>query len=297
MQEQAQAAGEQRIRIGSGHRRGQHVRHAGEDIRRGEELLGAGRRIGPAELGLMASLGMAEVRVYRRVRAAYFASGNELRSIGDSLGEGEIYDSNRYTLYGMLTEIGVEMIDIGVVPDRPEELAAALDNAADNADLVLTTGGVSVGEADHIKRLIGDQGEILFSRVKIKPGRPVTFGRWGGSWFFGLPGNPVAAMVAFYQFARPALRRLQGESDTTARRLTARTEGILRKRRGRTEVQRGILLPDDTGELWVRSSGAQGSAVLSSMSRGNCFIILEEQRNEVAAGETVSVEPFEMVRF
>lgn len=297
MQEQARPLGEERIRIGSGHRRGQHVRHPGEDIRRGQELLPAGKRIGPAELGLLASLGIAEVEVYRRVRAAYFASGDELRSLGEPLGEGDIYDSNRYTLYGMLTEMGADMIDMGVVPDRPEDLAAALDNAADNADLVLTTGGISVGEADHIKRLLGKRGRILFSRVRLKPGRPVTFGRWRDSWFFGLPGNPVAAMVAFYEFARPALRRLQGETDTAPKRIRVRTESALRKRRGRTEIQRGILSRDDEGELRVRSTGIQGSGILSSMSRGNCFIFLEDGRESVAAGESVTVEPFEMVRF
>jgi len=297
MQEQAPLIGEERIRIGSGHRRGQHVRHPGEDIRRGQELLSAGKRIGPAELGLLASLGVAEVGVYRRVRAAYFASGDELRSIGEPLGEGDIYDSNRYTLYGMLTEMGVDMIDMGVVPDRPDDLAAALCNAADNADLVLTTGGISVGEADHIKRLISEQGQILFSRVRLKPGRPVTFGRWQDSWFFGLPGNPVAAMVAFYQFARPALRRLQGETDTAPKRISARAESALRKRRGRTEIQRGILFRDDEGDLRVRTTGMQGSGVLSSMSRGNCFIFLEDERESMAAGEAVTVEPFEMVRF
>lgn len=296
MQEQAHLIGEQRIRIGSGHQPGQHVRHPGEDIRRGQELLPAGKRIGPAELGLLASLGIAEVGVYRRVRAAYFASGDELRSIGEPLGEGDIYDSNRYTLYGMLTEMGVDMIDMGVVPDRPEELATALANAADNADLVLTTGGISVGEADHIKRLIGKQGQILFSRVRLKPGRPVTFGRWRETWFFGLPGNPVATMVAFYEFARPALQRLQGETDTAPKRIGARADSALRKRRGRTEIQRGILFRDDAGDLRVRTTGMQGSGVLSSMSRGNCFIFLEDGRDSVAADEPVTVEPFEMVR-
>jgi molybdopterin molybdotransferase len=297
IQEQAQVLGETRIRLGSGHRGGQNIRHPGEDIRLGQTLLAKGQRVGAAELGLLASLGIAEVSVYRRVRAAFFTSGDELRSIGQTLAEGQIYDSNRYTLYGMLHELGVEALDLGVVPDRAEDLRQALSEAADQADLVLTTGGISVGAADHLQQLIRREGQVLFSKVAIKPGRPVTFGRWNSAWYFGLPGNPVASMTTFYQFARPVLRRLQGESEAPPRWFSARSAQALKKQPGRTEIQRGVLFRGDDGELWVRTTGRQGSGVLSSMSQGNCFILLPEQQGAVASGDALCVEPFDMLRY
>jgi molybdopterin molybdotransferase len=297
IQEHAQAVGEHRVRIDSRPRAGQNVRHPGEDIARGQVVLASGKRVGPAELGLLASLGIAEVGVHRRVRAAFFTSGDELRSLGQPLGEGEIYDSNRYTLFGMLHELGVEILDMGVVRDRPEELQRALDDAGEAADVVLTTGGISVGAADHLHRLVAERGEVLFSKVAIKPGRPVTFGRWGRSWFFGLPGNPVAAMVTFYEFVRPLLRRLQGESPVERTLLRARSEGPMPKSPGRTEIRRGLLFTGADGELRVRTAGRQGSGVLSSMSTGNCFVLLGDARGPVAAGDLVTVEPFAMLRF
>jgi molybdopterin molybdotransferase len=297
IQEQAQEIDPQRIRIGGGHRAGQNIRHPGEDIQTGQHILPAGKRISPAELGLLASLGIAELKVHRRVRAAFFTSGDELKSIGQVLEEGQIYDSNRYTLYGMLSELGVDIIDMGVVPDSEQTLRQALNDAAHSADLVLTTGGISVGAADHLKHLIHNEGEVLFSKVAIKPGRPVTFGRWKQAWYFGLPGNPVAAMATFYHFVRPALRQLQGEPAAPASYLSARAERGLKKAPGRTEIQRGFLYQGDDGQWWVRSTGKQGSGVLSSMSQGNCFILLHDAQAEIAAGQLVSVEPFDLLRF
>lgn len=297
IQEQVERLGEDRIRIDGGHKRGQNVRHPGEDIARGQEVLPAGKRIAPAELGLLASLGIAELCVHRRVRVAFFSSGDELRSVGQPLEEGMIYDSNRYTLFGVLADLGVEILDFGVVPDRDDALEETLTTAATSADLVLTTGGISVGDADRIRGLLVERGEILFSKVAFKPGRPVTFARWGESWLFGLPGNPVAAMTAFYQFARPAIRRLQGEPATQPLRFRVRSKDALRKTPGRTELPRGVLFYGNDGELWVRTTGRQGSGVLSSMSIGNCFIFLEESLDSVSAGDWVTVEPFQMVRF
>ncbi len=296
IQEHAEALGDQRVRIGSGHRAGQNVRHPGEDIAKGQELLRRGRRLSPADLGLLASLGIAEVGVYRRLRVAYFTSGDELCSIGQPLQEGQIFDSNRYTLYGMLTEFGAEVLDMGVIPDRPEGLEQALDTAADNADLVLTTGGISVGAADHLRTLISERGELLFSKVEIKPGRPVTFGRWRHSWFCGLPGNPVATMATFYLLLRPALQRLQGETPAAGVRFTAAATEPLRKNAGRTEIQRGILYTGVDGNPQVKTTGRQGSGVLSSMSKANCFILLEHERGAVEAGDAVTVLPFEQLR-
>jgi molybdopterin molybdotransferase len=296
IQEQVEAIGERRVRIGDGHRHGQNVRHPGEDITLGQEILGPGRRLSPADLGLLASLGIAEVPVRRRPRVAFFTSGDELRSIGEPLGEGQIYDSNRYTLYGMLTESGADALDMGVVPDREKDLATALGEAASNADLVLTTGGISVGAADYLRSLIGTKGTILFSKVAIKPGRPVTFGRWCDAWFFGLPGNPVAAMVTFYFFVGAALRRLQGVAPQPGLRFSALAEEEMRKNAGRTEIQRGVLDLGKTGALRVRTTGRQGSGVLTSMSQANCFILLEHGRGSVAKGESVTVVPFQAMR-
>ncbi len=297
IQEHTQPAGEGVVRIGGGHKAGQNVRHPGEDIAKGNEVLAQGKRLAPADLGLLASLGIAEVGVYRRVRVAFFTSGDELRSIGQPLGEGQIYDSNRYTLHGMLREAGAQVVDLGVVPDRPQDLNQALADAAGSADLVLTTGGISVGAADHLRTLIADQGELLFSKVEIKPGRPVTLGRWQDALYFGLPGNPVAAMATFYLLVRPALRRLQGESCSTEARFSARADADLRKLPGRTEIQRGIIYPGPDGESRVKTTGRQGSGVLSSMSKANCFILLEHGHAEVAAGEMVTVLPFQLLRY
>ena len=209
-----------------------------------------------------------------RVRVAYFSTGDELSSLGEPLGEGQIYDSNRYTLHGMLTRLGVEQRDMGVVRDRRREIRAALLQAADNADVILTSGGVSVGEADFVKQTLEELGEVGFWKIAMKPGRPLAFGRVKDALFFGLPGNPVSVMVTFYQFVQPALRRLMGIADSEPLGLRARSACRLSKQPGRMEYQRGVLEKDDAGDLVVTSTGAQGSHVLSSMSSADCFILL-----------------------
>ncbi|HEY8555386.1 MAG TPA: gephyrin-like molybdotransferase Glp [Burkholderiales bacterium] len=270
-----------------------NVRRAGEDIARGQVALRRGKRLGPAELGMLASLGLGEVAVYRRPRVAFFSTGDELRSLGEPLAPGQIYDSNRYTLYAMLTELGVELLDMGVVRDRREDVRRALIEAAASADAIITTGGVSVGEADHIKEILGALGRISFWQVAMRPGRPLAFGRIDRASFFGLPGNPVAVMVTFYQFVQPALRRMMGEArPVLVPTLRARCLSPLKTRVGRTEFIRGILSRDEHGEWVVRTTGNQGSGILSSMSIGNCFIVLPPESESTEPGAIVEVQPF-----
>jgi len=295
-QEHTEALGEDRIRVDDRHRAGQNVRRAGEDIQAGDTVVPAGRRLTAADLGLLASLGVGEVGVTRRPRVAFFSTGDELRSLGERLAPGEIYDSNRYTLYGMLTELGVELIDMGVVVDTPETTRDAFRRAADSADAVITSGGVSVGEADYIKQSVAELGRIEFSKVAMKPGRPMTFGRVGDALFFGLPGNPVSVMVTFYLFVQPALRRLAGEDAADPLILRARSEARLRKKPGRTEYQRGVLTTDDNGGLVVDRTGPQGSGILTSMSQANCLIVLPAGYDTVEPGATVPVIPFSELR-
>ena len=275
----------------------QNVRYAGEDLTAGVPVMGPGRLIRPAELGLFASLGLAEVTVKRKLRVAFFSTGDELASVGAPLAEGEVYDSNRYTLYGMLMRLGVEVIDLGVVRDDPALLEAAFLTAARDADAIVTSGGVSVGDADFTKAMMAKLGEVMFWKIAMRPGRPMAFGRIGvegkSTALFGLPGNPVAVMVTFYQFVRDALLHLAGRTDDYAMPLMrVPTDAPLRKVPGRTEFQRGILYAGPEG--WrVRLTGQQGSGVLRSMSEANCFIVLEHERGKVEAGELVSVHLFE----
>jgi molybdopterin molybdotransferase len=292
MQEHAERISEDRIRIDDRNKPGQHVRQAGEDIQRGDIVAPKGRRLNPSDLGLLASLGINEVSVTRRPRVAFFSTGDELRSIGESLTDGEIYDSNRYTLYGMLTRLGVEVIDMGVVKDTPEATREAFRKAADNADVTITSGGVSVGEADYIKNVLTELGRIDFWKVAMKPGRPLTFGLIGDGWFFGLPGNPVSVMVTFYLFVQPAIRHLMGEIGVDPLLMRARCKTRLRKKAGRTEYQRGILSTDADGKLMVDRTGPQGSGILTSMSQANCFIVLPTEFESVEPGQTVPVVPF-----
>jgi len=268
------------------------VRYAGEDLKVGVPVLKSGKLLTPADLGLIASLGIGEVRVKRKLRVAFFATGDELASIGTPLKEGEVYDSNRYTLHGMLERLGVEVFDLGVVRDQPEELERAFNKAAKKADAVITTGGVSVGEADFVKQLMAKLGEVLFWKIAMRPGRPMAFGKIQDAFLFGLPGNPVAVMVTFYQFVRDALLYMSGRQDGAIPLLKVAAAENLRKVPGRTEYQRGILFKEQ--DQWkVRTTGQQGSGVLRSMSEANCFIVLEHERGAVQAGEQVSVQPFE----
>lgn len=291
MQEQAECEGD-RLRIGSGHRRGQNIRRAGEDLAKGGVALARGQRVHPADLGLLASLGLAEVSIQRPLRIAFFSTGDELRGVGQALQSGQIYDSNRYTLFGMLSRLGVDILDMGVVSDRPAQLRAAFEQAASDADAVITSGGVSVGEADYVKQVLEKIGEISFWKIAMKPGRPLAFGRIGSTALFGLPGNPVAVMVTFYQFVQPALRHMMGERQVTLPQFSVPCQSELRKRPGRTEFQRGVMSRDEQGHWYVRRTGAQGSGVLSSMSNANCFIVLPPESTAVNPGDLVLVEPF-----
>ena len=293
MQERARADAK-RVTFAPGQKTGQNVREAGEDLRRGAVALSRGRIVRPAELGLLASLGVGEVAVYRRLRVAFFSTGDELKSIGTALGEGEIYDSNRYTIHGMLERLGCEVLDMGVVRDDPALLEQAFREAASSADVVITSGGVSVGEADFVKGMMDKLGEVVFWKIAMKPGRPLAYGRIGGAHFFGLPGNPVSVMVTFYQFVREALLRLMGADPvppfpTFPATCTAR----LKKAPGRTEFQRGILERGEGGAWTVRPTGDQGSGILKSMSEANCFIILGEAVGNVEAGTLVQVQPLD----
>lgn len=270
-----------------------NVRYPGEDFRAGTTVLRAGKLMRPADLGVLASMGLAEVRVFRKLRVAFFSTGDELRTIGEPLGPGDIYDSNRYTLHGMLRRLGVEMVDLGVIPDSREAVRKAFDDAADEADVVVSTGGVSVGDADYVTELLAELGTVDFWKIAMKPGRPLTFGRLKNAHFFGLPGNPVSVMVTFYQFVQPALRRLRGETRITPTRVRVPLTTPIKKQPGRLEFQRGILELDASGTLQVRSTGAQGSHVLNSMSQANCFIVLPLENAGVAAGALVEVEPFD----
>jgi molybdopterin molybdotransferase len=281
----------ERIVVPPGQKKAQNVRYAGEDLKVGTPVLGIGKLLKPADIGLIASLGIGEVKVKRRLRVAFFATGDELASIGAPLKEGEVYDSNRYTLHGMLSRLGVELVDMGVVRDDPAALERAFLDASRH-DVIITTGGVSVGEADFVKQLMAKLGEVLFWKIAMRPGRPMAFGRIGNAFLFGLPGNPVAVMVTFYQFVRDALLFMSGRSDEPLPLPRVPASENLRKVPGRTEYQRGILFRE--GDEWrVRTTGQQGSGVLRSMSEANCFIVLEHERGSVKAGEPVGVQLFE----
>ena len=278
--------------IPTGQKKGQNLRHAGEDLAEGSVALAAGTRCGPAELGLIASLGIAEVVVQRRLRVAFFSTGDEIASIGRPLAPGEVYDSNRYTLFGALSRLGCDLLDMGVVPDEPAALEAAFRDASLAADVIITSGGVSVGEADFIREMMTRMGEVSFWKLAIKPGRPMAFGRIGNATLFGLPGNPVAVMVTFYQFVQDALLTLMGVTPLPpAEHFAVRADFAMRKQPGRVEYLRGRL-ERDGAELSVAMAGAQGSGVLRSMSEADCFIVLPEDCTAVQPGDTVSVQPF-----
>ena len=280
-------------RIGAGDNR----RFAGEDLARGNVALRRGRIIRPADLGLMASLGIAEVAVHRRLRVAFFSTGDELRSVGEALDEGCVYDSNRYTLHGMLTRLGCDILDMGVVPDDAAALEAALRTACENADAIITSGGVSVGAADYTRGIMARLGDVTFWKIGMRPGRPLAFGRIASNgrsaFLFGLPGNPVAVMVSFYFFARAALLQMMGAEASAPPLLQAIASAPIRKKAGRTEYQRGIFARTATGRTEVRLTGAQGSGILSSMTQANCIVVLHEEQGDVAAGAIVDILPFE----
>ena len=272
---------------------GDNRRLLGEDLMQGQPALTAGQHLTPAALGLVASLGLPDVRVHRRLRVAYFSTGDEVLSLGDAPREGAVYDSNRYTVFGLLTRLGCEVIDMGVVRDDPALLEAAFAKAALQADAIITSGGVSVGEADFTKAMMKKLGDVAFWKIAMRPGRPMAVGRIGKSVLFGLPGNPVAVMVTFLAFVRPALLRMMGSTAKPAPLLRAKSSEPLRKKAGRTEYQRGLVSRAPDGTLHVRTTGNQGSGVLSSMVQGNGLIVLHHEQGNVAVGDEVDVLMFE----
>ncbi|MDZ7669517.1 MAG: gephyrin-like molybdotransferase Glp [Gammaproteobacteria bacterium] len=295
MQEQVRREDDRAI-IGIGHRRGQNVRPAGEDLSAGDTALPAGLLLRPSHLGLIASLGITELCVRRRPEVAFFSTGDELLSVGQQLSEGQIYDSNRYALYAMLKRLNLETLDLGVVRDSRDELEHAFRTASVSGDAIITTGGVSVGEADYVSETLAELGAVDFSTVAIKPGRPVVFGRVGAAPFFGLPGNPVSTMVAFYQLVRPVLYRLMGRLDAEVPVLIpAISDSRINKKPGRREYQRGILSRDADGHYRVSITGKQGSGLLRSMAVANCFIVLSAETGSLEPGARVEVQPFSSI--
>lgn len=274
---------------------GDNRRLRGEDLMQGQAALRKGERLTPAALGLVASLGIKTVPTHRRLRVAYFSTGDEILSLGEAPREGAVYDSNRYTVFGLLTRLGCEVIDLGVVRDEPALLEAAFTQAAQQADAIITSGGVSVGEADYTRAMMKKLGDVAFWRIAMRPGRPMAVGRIGSSVLFGLPGNPVAVMVTFLAFVRPALLRMMGCTDTAPPLLKARSAEAIRKKSGRTEYQRGMVETATDGTLRVRITGNQGSGVLSSMVQANGLIVLHHAQGNVAAGDAVDVMMFDGV--
>ena len=276
---------------------GDNRRFAGEDLTKGKPALIKGKQLNPADLGLIGSLGIGEISVMRRLRVAYFSTGDELRSIGEPLTQGCVYDSNRYTLYGMLTRLGVEPIDMGVIKDDPLSIEVAMRQACISADAIITSGGVSGGDADHTREMLSGLGDVLFWKINMRPGRPMAFGQISSenknAWLFGLPGNPVAVMVTFYFFVQQALQNMMGENTLLPITVKIRAAQSIRKKSGRTEYQRGIIATDDSGKQTVRITGSQGSGILSSMSEANCMVVLAHQQHDVQAGDLVDVILFD----
>ncbi|WP_350304526.1 molybdopterin molybdotransferase MoeA [Photorhabdus viridis] len=274
-------------------KRGQNIRLAGEDIPKGAVVLPAGSKLSTAQLPLIASLGIAKIEVVRKLKVAIFSTGDELQAIGLPLGESQIYDTNRFAVRLMLEKLDCDVIDLGVIADNPKALRKAFEEADQKADLVISSGGVSVGEADYTKQMLDELGEISFWKLAIKPGKPFAFGKLKNAWFCGLPGNPVSAVLTFYQLVQPLIARLSGFTAWQPPiRLHAKVTTPLKKTPGRTDFQRGIISVNEQGELEVRTTGHQGSHIFSSFNLGNCFIVLERERGWVEAGEMVKIELF-----
>lgn len=269
-----------------------NVRFAGEDLQVGQAVLQQGHKLTPRDIPLLASLGIVTVNVYRQLKVAVLSSGDELKSLGETLLQGEIYDSNRYSIMALLSRLNVEVIDFGIIKDDYSLIKQAVMQADQQADVVITSGGVSVGEADFIKDVLNEIGEIGFWKLAIKPGKPFAFGKLQNSVFFGLPGNPVSAIVTLYQLAVPAMAKMSGEVLKPAIRFNAICTDKLAKSPGRTDFQRGNYSVNELGQLVVNTTGSQGSGVFSSMSQSNCFMVLEQERGNISAGETVVIEPY-----
>lgn len=291
MQEQVMVT-EGLVNLQTSPRAGDHIRRAGEDIAQGSLVLPEGRRLSPIDIGLLASLGIATLSVKRMLRVAVFSTGDELTPLGEPLKPGCIYDSNRHALMALLRRAGVQVVDLGLVQDHPEAIEQVFIEAINSADLVISTGGVSVGDADYTKPVLDKLGQVHFWKIAMKPGKPFAFGKLGKGWFFGLPGNPVSAVVTFHQLVLPTLRILGGETYTAPETITAITANPLKKQPGRIDFQRGKLFIKD-GIQQVESTGMQSSGMLSSMAQANCYIVLEQERGAIEAGEAVQVLPFD----
>ncbi|MGY5957723.1 molybdopterin molybdotransferase MoeA [Kosakonia sp. BK9b] len=292
MQEQTEET-DAGVRFTAEVRENQNIRRAGEDIQQGASVFPAGTRLTAAELPVLASLGIADIPVLRKVRVALFSTGDELQLPGNPLEEGQIYDTNRLTVHLMLAQLGYEVINLGIIPDDPQKLRDTFIAADSQADVVISSGGVSVGEADYTKTILDELGEIAFWKLAIKPGKPFAFGKLAHSWFCGLPGNPVSAALTFYQLVQPLLAKLSGNiAPAQPLRFRARVAGRLKKTPGRLDFQRGVLSRGEDGTLEVRTTGHQGSHIFSSFGQGNCFVVLERERGNVEDGEWVDVEMF-----
>ncbi|TOK66929.1 bifunctional molybdopterin-guanine dinucleotide biosynthesis adaptor protein MobB/molybdopterin molybdotransferase MoeA [Vibrio parahaemolyticus] len=293
MREQASLEGDKVTFNGSNIKAGQNVRQAGEDLAIGSDVFTAGTRLASPEMGMIASLGFGEANVFRKLKVAVFSTGDEVQAPGTEQKANSIYDSNRFTIMGMLEKLGCEILDFGIQEDNEQLMIEALENASAQADVVMTSGGVSVGDADYIKLALDKLGQIDFWRINMRPGRPLAFGQINNKPFFGLPGNPVAVMVSFINFVEPALRKMQGEQGWKPLKVNAIATENLRSRQGRTEFSRGIYELDDTGRLTVRTTGKQGSGILRSMSEANCLIEISPAIDTVKAGESVTIIPLQ----
>ncbi|MCS0295201.1 bifunctional molybdopterin-guanine dinucleotide biosynthesis adaptor protein MobB/molybdopterin molybdotransferase MoeA [Vibrio alginolyticus] len=293
MREQASQEGDKVTFNGANIKAGQNVRQAGEDLAIGSDVFTAGTRLASPEMGMIASLGFGEANVFRKVKVAVFSTGDEVQAPGTEQKANSIYDSNRFTIMGMLEKLGCEILDFGILEDNEQLMIEALENASAQADVVMTSGGVSVGDADYIKLALDKLGQIDFWRINMRPGRPLAFGQINNKPFFGLPGNPVAVMVSFINFVEPALRKMQGEQGWKPLKVNAIATENLRSRQGRTEFSRGIYELDNTGRLTVRTTGKQGSGILRSMSEANCLIEISPAIDTVKAGESVTIIPLQ----
>jgi molybdopterin molybdotransferase len=294
MQEKTEQLGDQ-VHIAHPKMQGSNVRKQAEELGSGTKVLQKGISLGAAELGVIATIGVSHVRVVRKLKVAFFSTGDELRPVGSELAPGQIYDSNRYSIQGLLNKANVELIDLGVIADDKEAIRSAFHTAAARADMVLTSGGVSVGDADYTKQVLAEEGEVTFWKLAIKPGKPFAFGHIGKAVFCGLPGNPVSSMVTFYKLVWPIMQKMQGLNSVPGLFFPATLTTAIRKQPGRVEYQRGILSLDANNQPTVAITGGQGSGMLTSMSLANCFIILELEQGDTAQGSQVTVEPFNSV--
>ncbi|MCS0367501.1 bifunctional molybdopterin-guanine dinucleotide biosynthesis adaptor protein MobB/molybdopterin molybdotransferase MoeA [Vibrio diabolicus] len=293
MREQASQEGDKVTFNSANIKAGQNVRQAGEDLVIGSDVFTAGTRLASPEMGMIASLGFGEANVFRKLKVAVFSTGDEVQAPGTEQKANSIYDSNRFTIMGMLEKLGCEILDFGILEDNEQLMIEALENASAQADVVMTSGGVSVGDADYIKLALDKLGQIDFWRINMRPGRPLAFGQINNKPFFGLPGNPVAVMVSFINFVEPALRKMQGEQGWKPLKVNAIATENLRSRQGRTEFSRGIYELDNTGRLTVRTTGKQGSGILRSMSEANCLIEISPAIDTVKAEESVTIIPLQ----